>query len=303
MTNLEDLEYKTERSCLICKEQCVDQEILSNGTTYHAKCFDDMEVEYYSYRNQLSNEVNTLKQKAFEIGKELDYENSFIGSIKRLFSNVHPAEKINELETSLRQIRDDLEHLYSRQLSHRNNKFETAIYDYWLTYPPDWEERKSSVWDNFSECSSCNRKTGRNTVPFHVHHIQPISSGGNHTLKNLTLLCENCHSTAHNGMDFDAIHDHKINAYSDDGKDGQSIGAYGKRIILLEKAINNALTVGFQYRDNEGIKTTRNINPIEFRTFDHRTGTGETFCVVGYCHLRQANRIFAIKRMRGLKVV
>lgn len=30
-------------------------------------------------------------------------------------------------------------------------------------------------------------------IPFEIHHILPISKGGNHKEKNLTLLCKKCH--------------------------------------------------------------------------------------------------------------
>jgi hypothetical protein len=67
------------------------------------------------------------------------------------------------------------------------------IYEQWWKKPPDWGERRSQVYQrDRGICQQC----GIN-IPgtFHVHHKTPQSKPeGDHSLKNLLLLCPKCHS-------------------------------------------------------------------------------------------------------------
>ncbi|MEW5994626.1 MAG: HNH endonuclease [Candidatus Zixiibacteriota bacterium] len=63
-------------------------------------------------------------------------------------------------------------------------------------YPPDWEERRGLVklrdgW----RCAECGWPAGvkRKARNLHVHHIVPLSDGGDNSLHNLTTLCHICH--------------------------------------------------------------------------------------------------------------
>ena len=63
-------------------------------------------------------------------------------------------------------------------------------------YPPDWNDRKDLVKkrDKY-QCTECGWPNGirirrRN---LHIHHVIPISHGGNNDLKNLKTLCHICH--------------------------------------------------------------------------------------------------------------
>ena len=161
------------------------------------------------------------------------------------------------------------------------------IYDFFLTYPPDCEERKTKVAARDSECcSSCGAVEG-----LHLHHIQPLSKGGTNQLENLTLLCEGCHSKAHN------------NRSVTESFENQST-AYAKRVDDLQHAIKNGQRVKFGYKkpQDKGHKS-RTIQPIELFAMDHERDSGSTLCVRGFCELRQENRNFSIKRMRGLKIL
>jgi len=63
-------------------------------------------------------------------------------------------------------------------------------------YPPDWGERRVRVKerDNWV-CKSCGWPTGykRKARNLNVHHIVPLSKGGDNSLSNLTTLCHICH--------------------------------------------------------------------------------------------------------------
>lgn len=61
-------------------------------------------------------------------------------------------------------------------------------------YPDDWDKRRKQVLERDGyECQDC----GATDKPLHVHHVTPISEGGNHNLSNLEALCESCHAKEH----------------------------------------------------------------------------------------------------------
>lgn len=63
-------------------------------------------------------------------------------------------------------------------------------------YPADWDERKDIVKerDDF-QCTICgwptDHKVHRRNL--HVHHVTPLSRGGDNSLENLSTLCHICH--------------------------------------------------------------------------------------------------------------
>lgn len=63
-------------------------------------------------------------------------------------------------------------------------------------YPPDWNERRYIVKkrDDWS-CAKCGWPSGSRRLArnLHVHHIIPLSEGGDNALSNLITLCHVCH--------------------------------------------------------------------------------------------------------------
>jgi hypothetical protein len=56
-------------------------------------------------------------------------------------------------------------------------------------YPPDWRERKRRCIErDGGKCRICQSQ-----IRLHVHHVKPISFGGNNSLQNLITLCSKCH--------------------------------------------------------------------------------------------------------------
>lgn len=47
----------------------------------------------------------------------------------------------------------------------------------------------------------------------------------------------------------------------------------------------------------------RTVIPDEIVNIDHQRDAGSTLCVTGFCELRNAERTFALKRMKGLNVL
>jgi len=267
-----------DRACLICKKQCRDGQVLSDGTVYHLECYSNAQERVSALEQQSTSQ----KSELYQVQRQIDHEKSLGETIKRWFSS--GKSRVPDLDKRASELTIDSGNLNSELA--RCTELLSKLHDYWLTYPPDWEHRKSEIRMQSSGCANCLSGRG----PLHVHHITPISRGGNHCRGNLVLLCERCHSDAHNGQVFDENHDHDI-------------GAYGKRLISLEQAINTRRSVRFNYVRADGQKTTRTIDPTEFKTVDWKVRAGNTLCVVGYCHLRKENRIFAIKRMSSVRIV
>lgn len=86
-------------------------------------------------------------------------------------------------------------------------------------YPPDWERRRVLVFLRAGgRCQSKDHRGGtcgrllcepnqiwnfayseKLLVDTHVDHIKSVSSGGDHDLENLQLLCARCHALKHPG--------------------------------------------------------------------------------------------------------
>ncbi len=73
--------------------------------------------------------------------------------------------------------------------------------------------------------------------------------------------------------------------------------SFGKKIKLINTAISQNKKINFNYRKFSGEKSKRTISP-ETTNIIRRT-----WCVGGFCYLRNEDRTFAIKRMRNLKIM
>lgn len=151
---------------------------------------------------------------------------------------------------------------------------------YFPDYPPDWKSRKRTVLEKAGyECEEC----GESEDELHVHHKIPIGQGGSNSIENLKCLCRECHEKIHGS--FDPVPDNK-----------KEKSPWQLRKEALEKAILIKEDVEFDYTSQEGEKTHRKITP---QRFENRHGW---LHVKGYCHLRNAERTFNIRRMRNLRV-
>ncbi len=75
------------------------------------------------------------------------------------------------------------------------------------------------------------------------------------------------------------------------------------KIKLIESAIKNNQRIKFTYQSsfvfNSGEITTRKIKPY----YIEKIGITESFCVNGFCYLRNSERVFAIERISQLEVI
>lgn len=266
-------------NCRLCNRIASDGMHLSDGGMIHWSCLDSLQNE----AKKAEAELLELQSKLSKLERDLKRRDGIGFKIISIFSK--PDIESTDIKKSIPVILENITHS-SSALSEIKARL-ASIYDYFMSYPPDWDERKSKVIIRDGDsCSGCG---GRRHL--HLHHMTPLSRGGNNTTSNLKLLCKNCHSNEHGGRDFT-------------GKFSNTETAFSKRVSNIRCAIEQGKRVRFGYKKfgEKGYKK-RTIQPIELVNIAHNRDSGSTLCILGFCELRQANRNFALKRMRGLKVV
>ncbi|NLE27797.1 MAG: hypothetical protein GX625_21165 [Clostridiaceae bacterium] len=162
----------------------------------------------------------------------------------------------------------------------------TSLYDLFLEYPPDWENRRSQVIARDRICQQCSKQVKRRNK-MHIHHVVPRSKGGTNRLDNLVLLCEKCHKKIHKNIPFEG--------------DSFEPVALAANILLINTAIALGNHIKFKYKKPTDLHyIARVVKPREFVSFEHHNGIDSTLCITGYCYLRREERTFALKRMRDV---
>ncbi|WP_158269850.1 WYL domain-containing protein [Desulfonatronum sp. SC1] len=265
--------------CSLCQGNASKGVHLSNGRIVHESCLKSLQDR----KEEIEAKIIGKQREINHIQQEIEKRNSIAFKVKSLFSK--PLSEVKELHDSISQIRSDIEGL-SSQLTRTKQKL-FSIYDFFLSYPPDWDERRgllvSTKGNHCSNCGSASR--------LHVHHIKPLSKGGSNELSNLELLCETCHSDEHGGKEFSGEFSHNETAFS-------------KRVQDIRYAINDGKRIKFEYRKpTDKCFKQRTLHPAMLIDVKHHRDSGSTLCVRGYCELRNTERTFALKRMKGLKVL
>lgn len=266
-------------ACPVCQNIANNGVHLSSGKTVHEACLKKLQTN----REETESEIREKQSEIRRIRSAIEKHNGFAFKLKSLFSN--PQVELDELSFSVSRLQYDIDNLSSHLFKTRTKL--SSIYDYFLSYPPDWDERRQLLIDaKGSACSNCGTASH-----LHVHHVKPLSKGGGNELSNLIMLCENCHSEAHGGRDFS-------------GEFKSSETAFSKRVSDIRYAINNGKRIQFSYKKpTDKSYKQRTIRPAKLENVDHHRDTSATLCVRGYCELRKAERIFALKRMRGLRLI
>lgn len=290
-------------ACVLCLKGCVDGSILSNGSIYHEKCYKE-EIDKVVTRNKKESELHQLKSELnqcckakndvsdelLRIQKNIERINrsSIVTALYRVFNSKRIVDLLNlkkylqhelslnrskviDVEAKITSLKQEIASIV---ISNRLD----SLHDYWLSYPPDWEERRESILAG-AVCEECGRDRS-----LHVHHIIPISKGGSHREENLIVLCEACHSKEHGGRVFQ---------YSSDSKPT----SFQKKLNLIREAISSGKMLSFHYRKYDGEHSDRIIGEIIFKRVE------STLCICGFCYTRKDQRTFAVKRMSKLSIV
>lgn len=265
--------------CKICKETVLEGIHLSDGGILHRSCLERIQSKYEEVKNEIYTQQSKLKLLKHEVKRREGLGFKLISIFLR------PEMLTVEIENQIPIIEKNITLLFNHLSFLRATA--APIYDYLLSYPPDWEERKCQVIERDGErCHNCSQLKS-----LHLHHIKPLSKGGNNKITNLKLLCEHCHSKVHGGR-------YILGTFNN------SKTAFSKRVSNIHFAINNCKRIKFAYiKPNEKNYQHRIVKPYELINLDHHKNEGSTLCVHGYCELRKDERTFALKRMKNLKIL
>lgn len=253
-------------SCRICGVEGGPISNLCDGSVYHHACYEslrDKATELASTQSAIEAELDELAASGAV--------NGILLWLSRLLGRPRSVEEPQELRARLTEVKRERLNCAAQI---------REIHDYWLDYPPDWDDRRTLMLSRYGFCHKC----GAN-LRLQVHHRVPISAGGSHHLSNLECLCLPCHEHAHG------------NKQIGDGAPHKRAIAFGTRIQILREAIDCGGLVAFEYRNRERRRSYRTIAPQEF------IRVGSSLCVAGNCHLRKTRRTFALKRMRAVRHV
>ncbi len=278
---------KGTKLCKLCNEIVYYGINLSNGEMVHKSCLESIQIQEKSIRNDIDIKIKKLHELEKELKNRVKKRQSIGFKIISIF--IKQDIDIEQIQKSIKIIEKDIQKLQTN-LNILKKKLE-PIYDYLLTYPPDWRYRKDAVIARDGEyCHKCGKKFIR-TAQLHLHHIVPLSKGGNNKISNLQLLCEKCHLSEHGRKKFNNEFNSKETAFS-------------KRVENIEYAIKNGKRIKFGYKKPSDDKfIQRIVHPAALVKVKHNMDDGFTLCVKGYCELRKAERTFAIKRMKNLKII
>jgi 5-methylcytosine-specific restriction endonuclease McrA len=268
-------------SCSICGQHTHRIEgILTNGGVYHYSCYKKLLNDISENQKRISN----LDFELLPILKKIESSNSLLTKIKVIFSGT----PLNTSKLEARKMELESNIKITSEKSVKSNRKLEQLYDYWPNYPPDWQERRMSKLSTTGMCEKC----GKSGKQLHVHHIIRIGNGGSHGLSNLMVLCEKCHQNKHGGKKF--LYSKNVSSYEETLIIESS---FSKRLKNIKGAISQNSSIRFSYRKFSGEKSLRTIKPTHLEEFKG------TLCIHGWCYLRNAKRVFAVKRMRRLSTV
>ncbi len=288
-------------SCPVCHRASANGVRLSTSEIVHAKCYSKLEDAFSS----ASKEFLVVSSRLKALRVELTKAQSLSGTIGRFFggggrSPSHLGALISAIDTDMTTATATL----------ATARYAVSqIYDVLPDYPPDWFDRRLAVLKRDRVCKGCK---SRGVGPMHVHHKIPLSRGGSNRLENLVALCERCHTKAHGVEQFTQSGEARravvvldrptaSNTSLKSGPERRPV-AVSDRMTLLTAAISSGKAVSFVYKKpGDEVGQRRTVTPKSFVRIPHVTGDESTFCLRGYCHLRNAERTFALKRMSGVK--
>lgn len=163
----------------------------------------------------------------------------------------------------------------------------TSIYDTFISYPPDWDERKKQVIaNNGAICFRC-AKEGQ----VYLQHEISVFEGGTNALDNLHLVCTECHADMYGTQDLFGKFTLKPAQFE-----------FAEQVTEIQHAMGSGWKIQFGYK-KPSAKTymTRVVVPERLLNMPNSRDSG--LCVEGFCELRQDTRVFALERMQALEVV
>ena len=209
--------------CVLCNKEVKDETALTNGQAVHHECKIQLENAIESFEANIIFYDNRIAR----FGADIKKKDGALYRAVNIFKDVD--REIYTIAQSLTTAKSSRQRTLWR-IADRKAKL-NIIYDYFPTYPDDWDERRKTVTERDGDsCSICG-----NDGNLQLHHATPLSKGGSNKISNLVLLCNFCHSNEHGGRDFSR-------EYHNDET------AFAKRVSTLQNAIRFEARVEFLYR-------------------------------------------------------
>ena len=252
---------------------------LTDGSRIHSSFYDQIS----SYISNKENELDELKRKKAELIIKWKGELGFVAKIRRIFSSEIFDEQVLWSQKKILSVA--IVTLTKNIIDKREkiNSILWELYDFWPGIPPDWEDRRQRIINEFNCCTQCGKCETRST-PLHVHHIIPVSKGGSHRLSNLEVLCEKCHQRKHHGRNFPY-------------KDKPFPSRIKKKIETFQNAIEKGKYLKFSYRLYSREKDKHIVKPISIKR------SSETILLYGFCYLSNQERKFSISKISNIAIL
>lgn len=272
------MEKLKKEQCPYCSRSNGSHGVLSNGQRFHHNCYEDIEANLAAVHKELSSLQEEARSTRATIARLGDKANSIFS----FFSRSQLAEDIHIENENLAQIleaqalsEEDARVIYNDDLK--------PLYDFWLSYPPDWETRSLERRREEGRCERC-----RQTANLQAHHILALSKGGSHLRSNIEVLCRSCHEGSHGGTFYPG------------GKNGSK---FENHLRVIGDAIENRRKLEMSYKDANGKKTKRIIIPKRLIELETTHMGQDSLCIDAYCELRKEDRNFAVRRITGLAIL
>lgn len=137
-------------ACLVCQNIATNGVHLSSGKTVHEACLKKLQTTLEETESEIGEKQSEIRR----IRSIIEEQNGFAFKLKSLFSK--PQVELDELNFSVSHLQYDIDNLLSNLFKIKTNL--SSIYDYFLSYPPDWDERRQLLIDaKGSACSNCGR--------------------------------------------------------------------------------------------------------------------------------------------------
>ena len=189
-------------------------------------------------------------------------------------------EKLPAMIAKLQQIEEEER---QHEATHRETIQECI--KYWPDYPPPYFWRKLKVIKSDRQrgsCKDCGKRLRGDSG--HLHHKKPLSMGGTNDLRNLVLLCNQCHQARH------------VHLFTGKNKIVVKSEKDYKNLTLNERlrlALSKNSKIQIKYLDSADQESER---WIKIKEFNYESG-GSRVWVKSHCYLRDEERTFRLDRI------
>ncbi len=263
--------------CCLCNNPVNSNNFLLDGRKFHDRCINKLKGSYTQWNTEIKFTKEKIYSKRSKINSILNTRSFF----QKLFGNI--PNSVNQIKNEIEQLNAELnryKRLKQRVLDEKKKKL-SELYDYWPTRPPDWDNRSYQLRYSYGYCQNCGARKSYNN-PLQVHHIIPVSQGGNHKPKNLEVICLRCHKKKHK---FDI-----------EGENSNRSSRVNDNLSLINQALNSNKYLKFKHRLFE---KTYDKHIVKVKEVYHE-GVPR---IKAHCYLNDFERQFRIDKLSKIEIL